>query len=577
MALQIGEGRNIIPVHVMVYFGNYVADNLVVSPPTSARKFGRPWTGKERKGRPRTQLVPPSNPATTNVPSQGFNRGMVSPPLEWQDDPAVAPVAPPFIGRRQHHLPAMEMSPLDVIQLFLDDEFYSEVVTHTNEYASQCVNRPTRRSGMAEWRPIDVLEIRKFFGLLFTMGIFSKPAIRSYWSTHRLLRTNFHQIMSRKRFEDILRYLCVVDVRSARDSSAIQDRLWRIRPFIDRLLSTFKTLFEPGKELSLDEATCPFKGRDSFRKYNPKWGIKVYELCDAATRYCCSFKIAAAESSTAYDVVFDLMHDYLGKGHELYVDHYYTSIPLFRDLYAKQTLAVGTCQVRSRSMPKTFLKQKIPRGSVVACRQGSILALRWRERDVAVLSTKHTPEMAAVSMRAPGGRVSKEKPVAVQEYCRHMLGVDSSDQDIMWYYHFKLKRWKKVFFHLISLALVNAHKLYEMKNEHNDHSMPLSEFVVAAFDQLVGRSPRAPREDVPPSPIPVSDQHFPEYNEATSNESHARLECKVCSKKRMLAASGEPPRKLSRTTTECRCQVCKVPLCIFGCFEAYHTKENYWE
>ena len=43
----------------------------------------------------------------------------------------------------------------------------SEVVTHTNEYASQCINGSTRRSGMAEWRPIDNLEIRKFFGLHF--------------------------------------------------------------------------------------------------------------------------------------------------------------------------------------------------------------------------------------------------------------------------------------------------------------------------------------------------------------------------------------------------------------------------
>ena len=96
---------------------------------------------------------------------------MVLPPLEWQDDPARAPVAPPFTGWRQHHLPAMEMSPLDVIQSFVDNEFYSEVVTHTNEYASQCINGSTRRSGMAEWRPIDNLEIRKFFGLHFLFKI----------------------------------------------------------------------------------------------------------------------------------------------------------------------------------------------------------------------------------------------------------------------------------------------------------------------------------------------------------------------------------------------------------------------
>ena len=150
------------------------------------------------------------------------------------------------------------------------------------------------------------------------------------------------------------------------------NRFWKIRPFIDRLLSTFKTMFEPGKQLSLDEATCPVKGRVSFRTYNPnkpqKWSIKIFEVRDAGTGYCCCFNIATGESRTVYNIVLDLMQDYLGKGHELYVDRSYTSFPLFRELYAKQTLAVGTCQIYRRGKPKAFLMQSIPRGAVVVCR-----------------------------------------------------------------------------------------------------------------------------------------------------------------------------------------------------------------
>ena len=71
--------------------------------------------------------------------------------------------------------------------------------------------------------------------------------------------------MSRNQFEDILRYLHVVDNTSSQDSSATQDPLWKLMPFIDRLLSRFKALFEPRKELSLDEATCPFKVWVAFR------------------------------------------------------------------------------------------------------------------------------------------------------------------------------------------------------------------------------------------------------------------------------------------------------------------------
>ena len=191
--------------------------------------------------------------------------------MQWQDDVDSAPPAHYFIGCRQHYLPATDMKPVDVVQLILDEEFFEEVVVETNRYALQCLEGISRkRRGMAEWTPVDVAEMKKFFGLLFLMGLNDRPAIRLYWSTHRLLPSFHGKVMPRNRYQDILRYLHVVDNRSSQDSSATQDPLWKLRPFIDRLLSRFKALFEPGKELSLDEATCPFKSRVGLRTYNPK-------------------------------------------------------------------------------------------------------------------------------------------------------------------------------------------------------------------------------------------------------------------------------------------------------------------
>ena len=103
------------------------------------------------------------------------------------------------------------------------------------------------------------------------------------------------------------------------------------------------------------------------------------------------------------------------------------------------------------------------------------MALKWR--DVLVLSTKHTPGMQVVSVRAPGGRIEKFKPFAIEDYNKNMVGVDKSDQ-LLKYYSFRRtvtwwkrtvtwwKRtvtwWKKVFFHLYNLALVNSQKLYNL-------------------------------------------------------------------------------------------------------------------
>ena len=181
-----------------------------------------------------------------------------------------------------------------------------------------------------------------------------------------------------------------------------------------------------------------------------------------------------------YNIVLDLLQDYLGKGHELYVDRYNISIPLFQEFYTKQALAVATCQINKRGLPKPFLMQNIPRGTLTACEQGPILALRWRDkRYVVMLSAKHTSEMTPVSVRTRGGRISKEGLMAVHDYNSHMARVDKSDQMVD-YYFFKrkaVKWWKKVYFHLLSLAVVNAHKVYVMQNNESSNHSGISHLV----------------------------------------------------------------------------------------------------
>ena len=54
--------------------------------------------------------------------------------------------------------------------------------------------------------------------------------------------------------------------------------------------------------------------------------------------------------------------------------------------------------------------------------------------------------------------------MAVDDYNRYKGGIDKSDK-MLGYYSFTrkvVKWWEKVYFHLLSLALVNAHKVYVM-------------------------------------------------------------------------------------------------------------------
>ena len=62
------------------------------------------------------------------------------------------------------------------------------------------------------------------------------------------------------------------------------DKLYRIKLFIENLIENFKKCFFPGEVVAVDESMVKFKGRSSFKQYNPmkpiKRGYKIWVLAD---------------------------------------------------------------------------------------------------------------------------------------------------------------------------------------------------------------------------------------------------------------------------------------------------------
>ena len=81
------------------------------------------------------------------------------------------------------------------------------------------------------------------------------------------------------RFKTIKRLLHVNDNASWPDNC--QDRLYKIRPFIDAVGEKVRGNV-PAEKLSIDEQVVPFKGKSILRTYNPKkpkkWGYKIFVL-----------------------------------------------------------------------------------------------------------------------------------------------------------------------------------------------------------------------------------------------------------------------------------------------------------
>ena len=97
------------------------------------------------------------------------------------------------------------------------------------------------------------------------------------------------------------------------------------------------------------------KARFSFKQYihnKPcKWGFKLWCLCDSCNGYTVSFSVywgktgeTISGKGLGYDVVFDLLKDFLDQGYSLYVDNFYTSPALANDLFSSKTNTTGTLE-----------------------------------------------------------------------------------------------------------------------------------------------------------------------------------------------------------------------------------------
>lgn len=96
-----------------------------------------------------------------------------------------------------------------------------------------------------------------------------------------------------------------------------------------------------------------WRGRLLFRQYiankRHKYGIKLYELTfDGLILNILVYTGRGTLVDTdkgyshTFSVVRKLLTDYLNKGHEVYLDNYYTSVSLAKYLFQNQTKMVGT-------------------------------------------------------------------------------------------------------------------------------------------------------------------------------------------------------------------------------------------
>ena len=503
------------------------------------------------------------------------------------------------------------LRPLDFFYLLFNRTMWDLIVEQTNLYAQQCrpnVDDLPRFSYFRQWTPVTVHEMMVFFALVILMGLIIKPDLDAYWTTDTATATPmFGKHMSRNRFMSILSNLHLTDNSTQPPvGTPAYDKLCKVRPFVTMMKRNFCEVYSPEQYLSFDEGCCPWKGRLSWRVYNPKkpnkFHMKLFQVCEASSGYILGFDVytgstecamfaetvgvsdeAVGDSITAKVVVGLLAYTGLvGKGHFIYMDNFYSSPVLFDELNLLDTYCCGTLRSNRRQVPEAIKQVKLKNnGDTVFRRRDNLLALKHHDkRDVCMLSTIHQATYVVVDQRVQGGQLAQVlKPTCIYDYIKRMGGVDTSDQMLQYYSVFRktTKYWRKLFLHLFNMIITNAfilQKKYGTNDKLNHYDFRLS-LVYALLDEAVeapkpqgrGRKVNVDEESV----TRLSGRHFPDHIPAKEGAKRARpaRDCAACN------AAFHDREGFKRKQTTFMCKVCNVALCVPRCFEVYHTHKDF--
>lgn len=245
----------------------------------------------------------------------------------------------------------------------------------------------------------------KFLGLSLLNGHIKCPTQRKVFSQADALYYHpiFSYTMSGRRFEQILRCICAseLDAKGAN----------KVTHFIDMRTLNFRKIYNPEDELSLDESLLLFRGRLHFRQYikskKARYGIKFYELT-SHDGYVLNIKMYSGKEATEQKtgepktekLVIELMHPYLLRGHQLFMDNFYNSVELSQKMLDLKTHCTGTLRTNRKGNPKYLVTKNMKKGDHVWARKNNVYVSKWKDkRPVLMITTKKHPTIMEVRNR----------------------------------------------------------------------------------------------------------------------------------------------------------------------------------
>lgn len=372
--------------------------------------------------------------------------------------------------------------PIDFFKIFFDEQLVEEIVRETVQYAG--------RKNFLFNPPLSVDEMYCFFGILILSGYIPLPRRRMFWEqaedSHNELVSNS---MRRNRFEDIFRFLHIVDNGNLDKN----DKMAKVRP-LSRMLNDKFILHAPiEKDLSIDESMIPYFGRNGCKQHIKGKPIRFgYKVWVVATKLGYALSTDLYQGKVENDsmvgslgervvkrLVSKVKEEYNNTNFSVYCDNFFTSPNLLVEMKKMNVFVTGTVREnRTKQCPLKAVKlmQKEKRGtydSKVSERYG-ITAIRWKDNNVVtVMSNEYGLEPMKSAKRYSAQEKKKvliPQPDAVHQYNRYMGGVDQLDGNVSAYrIAIRGKKWyMPIILWYIDVCVNNAYQLLRVHNKSYD-------------------------------------------------------------------------------------------------------------
>ncbi|KAF9410214.1 hypothetical protein HW555_010651 [Spodoptera exigua] len=244
-------------------------------------------------------------------------------------------------------------NPVQFFELFFDEEVFELLRSETEKNAIQ--------KGKHAFR-ITTTDIKHFIAILLLSGYNSVSRYRMYWEQR--VDCSFPTVaalMSRNRFEDLLRYFHVADNNNLDPS----DKFAKVRP-LWKLLNARWVKYYPGdKNLSIDESMIPYYGKHGTKQHihgKPiRFGYKSWSICTRLGYLIYGELYQGASTGNTHpelgvgaSVVLDLISKLPQGSYSFYFDNFFTSLPLLEELQKMGHDGTGT--IRANRTEKAPLK-----------------------------------------------------------------------------------------------------------------------------------------------------------------------------------------------------------------------------